>query len=140
MGKVKLGQPGGARPFVENIEHRTVRRVKKKRERADHEEDLENDYNVDDPDRRSNQNPHARHWPSPLEPNWSPFSGACRDKCQIGRGAKNACLVKDVQCGPFSPGQKAARRVTARKPRTTTTVFRAITLTRSSVLRSVLPW
>jgi hypothetical protein len=37
-----------------------------KRERADHEEDLEYDYNVDDPDRRSNQNLHARHWPSPL--------------------------------------------------------------------------
>src|SRR5262245_29168142 len=74
MGKVKLGHPGSARPCVENIEHRTVRRVKMKRERADHEVDLENDYNVDDPDRRSNQNPHVRHWPSLLERNWSPFS------------------------------------------------------------------
>src|SRR5262245_6400622 len=66
MGKVKLGHPCSARPFVENIEHRTVRRIKMKRERADHEEDLENDYNVDDPDRRPNQNYLARHWPSPL--------------------------------------------------------------------------
>ena len=58
----------------------------------------------------------------------------------IGHRAKNACLVKDLQCGQFSPGQKPSRSVTARIPRKTTTCFHAITLTRSSVLRSVLPW
>src|SRR5262249_7560404 len=86
MGKVKLGQPGRAGPLVENIEQRTVGRVKMQGEGADHEEDLEHDDNVDDPDRRSNQHPHARHWPSPLEPNWSPFSGSCRDNWKRGHG------------------------------------------------------
>src|SRR5262245_60824282 len=66
MGKVKLGHPGSARPLAENIEHRTVSRIKTKSEQADNEEDVENDYTVDDPDRRSKQNCYARHCSSPF--------------------------------------------------------------------------
>jgi len=99
-----------------NVEQRTVRRVKMQRERADHEEDLERDGNVDAPDRRPHQNPHARHWPSPLEPHWSPFCGSCRDRhhrftsCEdlvsrLRQGDEGVLLKCAVQAEEKSPNE-----------------------------------